>query len=1194
MQRVPSRALVVVLATLLATGWLSAGPLPTRAAGTVSLTTIGGAYSQDFNTLSTLGTTNVLALTGWDLTETGGGARDNEQYAAGTGSDATGDTYSFGTSTTLGDRALGGLRSGTLVPVFGASFTNNTGASITGLDIAYTGEMYRAGVLNRNAADRIDFQLSTDATSLTTGTWTDYDALDFSSPMLNTAAGAHDGNDPAFRTALSLSITDMSIPNGASFWIRWTDFDISSSDDGLGIDDFSLTPRGAVGVDTAPAVTSTTPANNAEDVAVDANVTVTFDEPVTTAASAFDVTCDSTGAHSGALSGGPTAWTLDPDVDFAQLEDCTVTVDDAGVTDVDGIDPPNTMAADYVFSFQVGPECDDAYTPISDIQGSGPNAAITGNVITEGVVVGDFEGTAFASGFFMQDPAGDGDPATSDGIFVYTGNANLVSLGESVRVTGFAHERFNQTAINGSSSNTSAVTLIRSCGFGTVPVTDVNLPFSSSTDPERFEGMSVRLPQTLVIAEYFNYDRFGEVVLALPFDGESRPFTGTAIEQPGSAANARNLANALSRITLDDVNSQQNPTILRHPNGLPFTLDNLFRGGDEVANTVGVLGFDFSLYRVYPTGPADYTPSNPRPAEPEDVDGRLVVAAMNTLNFFITPDAIQDDSANNPADDVCGGNANLECRGWDSNQANEFTRQRNKLLQALAGLDADVLGLNELENTPGVEPLESIVTGLNGLPGADTYAYVDTGTIGTDAIKVGLIYKSDVVTPVGDFAILDSSVDPRFVDTRSRPALAQSFMENATHEVFTVVVNHLKSKGDSGLALLCAGDPGFSPDCDQGDGQGYWSYARAQAAEALVDWLATDPTGSGDPDFLIVGDLNSYAKEDTLDEIHQGADDVAGTGDDWTNLIERFIGTYAYSYVFDGMAGYLDDALANASLNRQVTGAAEWHINADEPDVLDYDTSFKPGAQDALYEPNQYRTSDHDPVLVGLDLDSAPFFEVVAGGSCTATGGSVLVNVDDLQTLPGDLSLTLTGNTNTALVPNANVVVSGGAQRTIAISPASRRSGSAVLTFTLSDGDNEVTFEIGVEVGTDGNDILTGSSGADLLIGLQGNDDLSGLDGADVLCGGNGADALSGGDGQDTLDADKGNDTLSGGDGADVLRGGQGGDALFGGAGDDSLAGGDGNDALTGNAGADAFSGNGGLDVNLDFNAGEGDTSDGT
>lgn len=610
----------------------------------------------------------------------------------------------------------------------------------------------------------------------------------------------------------------------------------------------------------------------------------------------------------------------------------------------------------------------DCSTPITTttyaIQGTGASAAITGVVTVQGVVVGDFEGTAGLSGFYLQDATGDGNAATSDGIFVFTGSANTVSTGQLVRVTGFARERFSQTALTGAASSATPVPVadIAVCGSGSVTPTDVNLPFASATAPEPFEGMLVRFPQPLVIAEYFNYDRFGELVLALPLSGESRPFTGTAIDEPGAPALARAAANSLRRITLDDAVSAQNPTVLRHPNGDPFSLTNRFRGGDTVQNAVGVLGFDFSLYRIFPTGPADYTAANPRPAAPPAVGGDLRVAALNTLNFFLTLDY----PTGNPLDNTCGPAQNVECRGADSDQPLELSRQRDKLLAAIAGLDAAVVGLNELENTPGVDPLadptNGLVAGLNTMLGAGTYAAIETGVIGVDVIKVGLIYKPAVVAPIGPFKILTAAIDPRFDDTLSRPALAQTFQELSTGARFTVVVNHLKSKSSA-----CAGDP------DTGDGQGNCNQTRKRAAQALVDWLATDPTGSADPDFLIIGDLNSYAQEDPIDVVRAGGDDTAGTADDYTNLIAAYQGPFAYSFVFDGQAGYLDHALANPSMATQVTGATEWHINADEPDVLDYDTSFKPPSQDALYEPNAFRASDHDAAIVGLDLTAGPF-----------------------------------------------------------------------------------------------------------------------------------------------------------------------------------------------------------------------------
>jgi hypothetical protein len=816
--------------------------------------------------------------------------------------------------------------------------------------------------------------------------------------------------------------------------------------------------------------------------------------------------------------------------------------------------------------------CGEPFDPIYDIQGSGPATPIpNGAVTTEGVVVGDNEGPIASGiqGVYLQDQGGDGDPATSDGIFVFTGDAdNGLNAGDHVRVRGFAGERFNETTIDGSAGGEAAVPgyNIVTCGEGaSVAATDVTMPFADSTFPERYEGMLVTFPQDLVIAEYFNYERFGELVLALPLPGESRPFTGTAIDEPGAPALARALANSLRRVTFDDGIGAQNPDEVRHPNGGDFSLANRFRGGDTVTNATGVLGYAFGLYRIQPTGPADYAETNPRPDAPEDVGGRLQVAAMNTLNFFLTLDP-----NGGSGDNKCGPGNNLECRGADD--AGEFTRQRAKLLAALEGLGGDVIGLNELENSTGVDPLggtNGIVDGLNADLGPLTYAYINTGVIGTDAIRVGLIYKPATVTPVGTFEVLDSTDDPRFIDTKSRPALAQTFMENATGELFTVVVNHLKSKGS---ACEDVGDP------DLGDGQGNCSQTRKLAGQALVDWIATDPTGSGDPDFLIMGDLNSYAMEETIDVIKIGSDDLADTDDDWTNLIEQYQGEFAYSFTFDGQAGYLDHALASATTVSQVNKAAEWHINSDEPDLLDYDTTFKPPAQEAIYEANAYRSSDHDPVIVGLDLDTPPTVTVVAGGSCASgAGGTILVELSDLENPSSALTFAFVGSSNTALVPNDGVVISGSdGDRAIAITAAAKQSGTAVLTFTLTDDADTTTFLVTVQVGTDVADTLTGTAGADLLIGLQGDDSLSGLGDGDLLCGGNGDDTLSGGAGDDTLEGARGNDVLTGGDGDDVLRGGQG------------------NDSLTGGDGADAFSGGPGVDVNVDLMPGDGDTWNGT
>ncbi|MDP4260939.1 MAG: HYR domain-containing protein [Bacteroidota bacterium] len=240
----------------------------------VSPISLTGIYSQDFNTLAITGTTNVLPIPGWLLNETGGGARDNELYAADNGSSTTGDTYSYG-ATASTERALGSLQSGTLIPTFGSSYINNTGTIITKLRIIYTGEQWRLGTAGRN--DRLDFQISTDATNLTTGTWADVDQLDFVAPN-STTVGAMDGNAAANRDTISFDITGISIPNGAGFLIRWNDFNATGADDGLAIDDFSIE---ANPLDlTPPAVLSLSPVNGATNAPLNTGATITFDEPV--------------------------------------------------------------------------------------------------------------------------------------------------------------------------------------------------------------------------------------------------------------------------------------------------------------------------------------------------------------------------------------------------------------------------------------------------------------------------------------------------------------------------------------------------------------------------------------------------------------------------------------------------------------------------------------------------------------------------------------------------------------------------------------------------------------------------------------------------------------------------------------------------------------------------------------------------
>ena len=432
----------------------------------------------------------------------------------------------------------------------------------------------------------------------------------------------------------------------------------------------------------------------------------------------------------------------------------------------------------------------------------------------------------------------------------------------------------------------------------------------------------------------------GEVLLAQG----GRPFQYTNRNAPDSTGyqDYRD-AIAARRILLDDGLRIERAAPIRYLRA-GSTPGYSIRVGDEITDLTGVIRYSrgsgpkgAEAYRLMPTNEPQFVSANPRPGAPQ-VDGELRVASFNVLNFFSGVDTGQP---------TCGPAGNANCRGADSNE--ELARQLAKIVTALELLNADIVGLIELENNAG-ESLRQIVDALNARVGAGSYAFLATGTIGEDAIKTGYIFKSATVSLVGPPAILDASVDARFNDARNRPALAQTFAQTANGARLTVVVNHLKSKGSD-----CAADG----DPNRGDGQGNCNATRSAAAEAIADWLAGDPTSSGDPDFLIIGDLNAYLLEDPL---------TALKGAGYINLVESASALDAYSFVFDGQSGALDHALASPSLVSQVAGTLEWHINADEPPLLDYnlDAGRDPGLFDGR---TPYRASDHDPLLIGLDLD---------------------------------------------------------------------------------------------------------------------------------------------------------------------------------------------------------------------------------
>ncbi len=586
---------------------------------------------------------------------------------------------------------------------------------------------------------------------------------------------------------------------------------------------------------------------------------------------------------------------------------------------------------------------------IGDIQGSGASSPMRDREVSiTGIVSGDFQNAdddqaSNLGGFYMQDEDPDGNPRTSDGIFVFDGPSPRVDVqpGDKVRVDGKVQEHFGETQI--------AASRVSIVGKGTVTPADVSLPASNTVsnddgddiaDLERYEGMLLRFPQDLYVTALHDLERYGNVQLA----AGARLQQFTNMDTPNRKAYEQHRRDVAARsILLDDGRRDRDPSPLRLLDAGKEPAYSL-RAGDAVAGVTGNLrysrgsgGSGFSGWRLMPTEEPQFESRNPRPPAP-DLEGELQVASFNLLNFFTT----LDNNGNK-----CGPKQADSCRGADNRD--EFERQLRKSVTTLKMIDADIVGLNELENNDAAS-LQLLVAALNAAAGRELWSYIDTGTIDTDAIKTGFIYKQSTVRPVGKHRLLDNAVDPDFGSDDNRPALAQTFALRSNDARLTVVLNHLKSKGSD------CDDKG---DRNSGDGQGNCARTRTGAARAIVNWLQQDPTGSNDEDFLIIGDLNSYLKEAPLQVF-------ADAG--YENQLLRFSDDTPYSFVWDGQAGALDHALASRSLAAQVRDAMEWHINADEPAVYDYNLSKTRDA--ALFDPDTpYRTSDHDPVIIGIDLE---------------------------------------------------------------------------------------------------------------------------------------------------------------------------------------------------------------------------------
>ncbi|WP_075795316.1 ExeM/NucH family extracellular endonuclease [Massilia putida] len=578
---------------------------------------------------------------------------------------------------------------------------------------------------------------------------------------------------------------------------------------------------------------------------------------------------------------------------------------------------------------------------IPQIQGSGLTSPYVNTVqSTTGVIT-----KKLGSGFYIQDPQGDGDPNTSDAIFVF-GASTAAKEGDLVRVTGTVTE-FTPSGAKRSYTELKDVSAVSVLSSGnTIQPVNIDLPAELS----HYEGMLVRFANPLTVNGNSYLGDRGELVLA-----NGRRETPTNRYRAGTVeANALIAANAQNMVVLDD-------GIFTVPAHIPYlAADKTVRAGDTVTDLVGVLDFGAiggggGWYKLQPTATPVFSRTNAREDAPTVAAGNVRVASANVLNFFTTFTDGTDAWGHTGQGCTIGSSApsKSNCRGADN--ITEFNRQRDKIVDELKAMNADAVGLMEIQNNGDVT-VGYLVDALNQAIGAPTptYAYVaKPAATGTDAIRVAMIYKPAVLEPVGG-ALSDGDA------VNNRPPMAQTFKVKANGAKFSLIVNHLKSKGGCGGA--------GAGDTDSGDGQGCWNATRIRQAQRLFNYfIPTVVAAAGDPDVLAVGDFNSYGHEDPIAFL---------TDNGMVNELERFVrpnGT-PYSYVFDGQSGYLDHALASSALDPQVAGVSEWHNNADEPDAIDYNLG---DTADDPYVNNPFRASDHDPVVVSLNL--APAFVDVTG-----------------------------------------------------------------------------------------------------------------------------------------------------------------------------------------------------------------------
>lgn len=799
-----------------------------------------------------------------------------------------------------------------------------------------------------------------------------------SGPFTNLPAG-YIADATTAGSATQVTSKDVPLPgavdNQPSVFVRVMTTNAVGNDELVGIDDITI---GAA--DGAPALSLSGPGPQ------------TF--VAGTAITPFAVTATGgTTPYSWSATGLPAGLSINGTTGEVTGTPTTAGVSDVTVTAKDAADATATAT----FKVTVNPAGTIA---IDEIQGTGATSPIVGTTVTtRGIVTAAYPSGGFF-GFYIQTPGTGaagidlGTHTASDAVFVRQTTGTVTAApGSYVEISGTVTEFAGATQVE---VVPTGITVLGETVDPVVTTTTATWP-RAAAQKESLEGMRYRPSGDFTVTNTFSTNSFGEVGLA---QGDKPLIQRTEVELPGPAGSSATEADNIARaVVLDDGASTNflltgnaadcNPRpagCLLNGNLTPpyvstsdpvrvgaratFTADVIFtQGGSPSAPT----------YRFQPlatvVGPGNAgspaTFADTRTAAPdealinEDGEADIKVASFNVLNYFTTLGDANDDNVGDGGctpfrdrnDDGNTVNSGCDQRGaWDPQ---DFGRQQSKIVDAINALDADVVGLMEIENSLTLgetadEATNSLVAALNADAGAGTWAANPSSTElpagGMDVITNAIIYKPASVDRVGESRALGTLSDAGEAFDNAREPLGQVFEADAGGEPFLFVVNHFKSKGSAGP------NPG---DADSGDGQSASNGSRVLQATALRDWVRGLQTETGVESVILGGDFNSYAMEDPLRVLYD---------DGFTN-VEQHFDNGEYSYSFSGLSGSLDHILVNDAALGRSTGTDIWNINAGEALALEYSRWNYHGTD--FHAEGPYRSSDHDPVILGLTADEA-------------------------------------------------------------------------------------------------------------------------------------------------------------------------------------------------------------------------------